>query len=103
MSALSVRLIRPTVLAGVALGGASYALTRNVYADTGAPIQVFGKGPAFVSLPLESSDKVNHNTKLLRFKLPNEGDVSGLSLTCEYIFFAKFCASARLTSSQQRY
>ncbi|KAJ4988005.1 oxidoreductase NAD-binding domain-containing protein [Stagonosporopsis vannaccii] len=77
----SARLVRPTILAGVALGGASYAFARNVHADTGAPAKVFGRGPAFVSLPLESSEKVNHNTKLLRFKLPNEGDVSGLSLT----------------------
>lgn len=83
MSALSVRLVRPTtVLAGVALGGASYAFIRNVHADTGAPAKIFGRGPAFISLPLESSEQVNHNTKLLRFKLPNESDVSGLSLTC---------------------
>ncbi|KAF3001268.1 hypothetical protein E8E13_003877 [Curvularia kusanoi] len=34
-----------------------------------------------ISLPLESSEQVNHNTKLLRFKFPNEADVSGLSLT----------------------
>lgn len=86
MSALSFRLIRPIIaLAGVAIGGASYAFVRNVHADTGAPAKVFTRGPAFISLPLESSEQVNHNTKLLRFKLPNETDVSGLSLTCAYL------------------
>lgn len=106
MSALSVRLVRPTtVLAGVAIGGASYAFVRNVHADTGAPAKVFGRGPAFVSLSLESSEQVNHNTKLLRFKLPNESDVSGLSLTCEYLWgtsqvlYADIVTAAVLTAS----
>ena len=86
MFALSTRLARPaTILAGVAMSGASYAFVRNVHADTGAPTKVFGRGPAFVSLQLESSEQVNHNTKLLRFKLPNETDVSDLSLTCKYL------------------
>jgi cytochrome-b5 reductase len=85
MLALPTRLVRPTtVLASVAIGGASYALIRNVHADTGSPAKVFGRGPAMVSLPLESSEQVNHNTKLLRFKLPNDTDISGLSLTCKY-------------------
>lgn len=83
MLALPTRLVRPsTVLAGVAIGGAAYTLTRSVHADTGSPAKVFGRGPAFVSLPLESSEQFNHNTKLLRFKLPNDTDISGLPLTC---------------------
>jgi cytochrome-b5 reductase len=83
MSVLAARISRPTtLLAGVAIGGATYASIHGVHADTGAPAKVFGRGPAFVSLPLESSEQVNHNTKLLRFKLPNEGDLSGLSWTC---------------------
>lgn len=86
MSALAVRLSRPTtLLAGIAIGGATYASIRSIHADTGAPARVFGRGPAFVSLPLESSEQVNHNTKLLRFKLPKEGDLSGLSWTCKYL------------------
>jgi hypothetical protein len=86
MSTLAVRLSRPTtILASVAIGGATYASIRGVHADTAASARVFGRGPAFVSLPLESSEQVNHNTKLLRFKLPNEGDLSGLSWTCEYL------------------
>ncbi|TDZ67546.1 NADH-cytochrome b5 reductase 2 [Colletotrichum sidae] len=51
-------------------------------ADSGAATtKVFGAGPAFVSLPLESAEMVNHNTKRLRFKLPQRDAVSGLSLT----------------------
>lgn len=42
----------------------------------------FGGGPAFFSLALESSEQVNHNTKRLRFKLPEADAVSGLSMTC---------------------
>lgn len=81
---LPTRFIRPTtVLSGLALGGASYVTTRSVHAESGSPAKVFGRGLSMVSLPLESSEKVNHNTKLLRFKLPNDSDISGLSLTCK--------------------
>ena len=84
MSVASARLVRPTtVLAGVVVTSASYAMARNEHTDAGASRRVFGRGPAMISLPLESSEQVSHNTKLLRFKFPNEGDVSGLSLTCK--------------------
>lgn len=84
MFALPLRYVRPaTVFAGIAISGASYAFIRNIHADTGAPTKVFGRGPAMISLPLESSEQVNHNTKLLRFKLPNDNDISGLPLTCK--------------------
>lgn len=84
MSALTARLARPTtLLAGVAVTSAGYAATRSDHTDAGTPAKVFGRGPAMISLPLESSEQVNHNTKLLRFKFPNETDKSGLSLTCE--------------------
>ena len=84
---LPIQRIRP-VLPGLAVGSIGAGLWyvyfgRSVHADTGAPRKVFGKGPAFVSLPLESSDVVNHDTKRLRFKLPHPEDVSGLSLTCK--------------------
>ncbi len=86
MLARSIHSVRPTtILAGAALGGVSYASIRNVYADTASLAKVFGRGPAMVSLPLESSEQVSHNTKLLRFRLPNENDVSGLSLTCKWV------------------
>ncbi|KAF2019546.1 oxidoreductase NAD-binding domain-containing protein [Aaosphaeria arxii CBS 175.79] len=79
--------IRPTpVVASIAIGGISLGLmsklmVRNIHADSGAPQKVFGGGLAMVSLPLESSMLVNHNTKLLRFKLPSNNHISGLSLT----------------------
>src|SRR2546429_613165 len=52
--------------------------------EEAAPPRVFGKGPAFVSLKLQSAEQVNHNTKRLRFEFPNEDAVSGLSLTCKF-------------------
>ncbi len=52
--------------------------------EQGKPtIKAFGSGPAFLSLPLESAEMVNHNTRLLRFTLPSEDHVSGLPLTCK--------------------
>ncbi|KAK2031961.1 oxidoreductase NAD-binding domain-containing protein [Colletotrichum zoysiae] len=86
-SLAAIRRFRPaTVAAAVAagaigLGVTSKLLVGNAAAESGAPPKVFGAGPAFVSLPLESSEKVNHNTKRLRFKLPQREAVSGLSLT----------------------
>ncbi|KAL7620592.1 hypothetical protein AAE478_009587 [Parahypoxylon ruwenzoriense] len=74
--------------AGVASAGAGIGLyymylSRVAHADSGAPKQVFGSGPAFLSLQLESTEVVNHNTKRLCFKLPEADSVSGLSLTYE--------------------
>ncbi|KAM0325911.1 hypothetical protein ACHAQA_007214 [Verticillium albo-atrum] len=83
----SLRRIRPaTVITTLAIGGIglgifSKLVIGNAHAESGTPQKVFGSGPAFVSLPLESSEQVNHNTKRLRFRLPNENAVSGLSLT----------------------
>ncbi|KAJ6440712.1 het-s domain protein [Purpureocillium lavendulum] len=68
--------------AGVAIGIASRFLGNDVRADSPAsPRKVFGGGPALLSLPLESSELVNHNTKKLRFRLPDKDAVSGLALT----------------------
>ncbi|KAH7329241.1 hypothetical protein B0I35DRAFT_419729 [Stachybotrys elegans] len=66
---------------GLTLGIASRFLVRSVQADSNSPSKTFGVGPSFLSLPLESSISVNHNTKLLRFKLPGHNAVSGLPLT----------------------
>lgn len=80
--------IRPrSIVAGLAAGsiGAGLVLSRvgrDVDADANEPRKVFGRGPAFVSLPLQSEEQVNHDTKRLRFSLPNSTDISGLSLTC---------------------
>jgi len=86
--ALSILRTRPVasslVLGGISVVVFSTVYSRNVHADSGEPRRVFGRGPAFVSLPLESSEVVNHNTRRLRFKLPNPDDVSGLSVTCGY-------------------
>lgn len=87
MSAVFPRLSRSTVLGsiaftGVALGAYSRFMT-PAQCDAGAPPKVFGGGPAFVALPLESSELVNHNTKKLRFKLPTSDSVSGLPLGCK--------------------
>lgn len=35
-----------------------------------------------MSLKLENIEEVNHNTKKLRFALPNPDDVSGLHIAC---------------------
>lgn len=83
-TAQRARPVLATLAAGGLAVGVLYSLKgqHRIDADTNEPRKVFGKGPAFVSLPLESSEQVNHNTKKLHFKLPNETDVSGLSLTC---------------------
>jgi cytochrome-b5 reductase len=84
MSTVFPRLSRSTVLGGLALGGIAIgtysSYTKPFQADAGAPPKVFGGGPAFISLALESSELVNHNTKKLRFKLPTGDSVSGLPL-----------------------
>lgn len=81
--------VRPSyVIGGVAAAGIgltllSQNLMSEASASTGAPRKVFPGGPAFVSLPLESSEMVNHNTKRLRFKLPEPDSVTGLPLECK--------------------
>lgn len=85
-------ILQPTRVAStVAAGGTAVAVLsqfaiRPVRADSvEAPPKMFGGGPAFVSLPLESAEMVNHNTKRLRFSFPNKEAVSGLPLTCKFI------------------
>ncbi|OHE93848.1 oxidoreductase NAD-binding domain-containing protein [Colletotrichum orchidophilum] len=87
MASVALRRVRPaTIAATVAAGGIGLAAYSRLFvnsasAESTAPPKVFGAGPAFVSLSLESSEDVNHNTKRLRFKLPQREAVSGLSLT----------------------
>ncbi|KAF6836556.1 oxidoreductase NAD-binding domain-containing protein [Colletotrichum plurivorum] len=87
MLSLTTRRLRPAPIAatiaagGIGIGILSKLMISTASADGGAPPKVFGGGPAFVSLPLESAEQVNHNTKRLRFKLPQRDAVSGLSLT----------------------
>lgn len=59
------------------------AAPRTVHAESPAKKIFPGVGPALLSLPLESSELVSHDTKRLRFKLPDDQGVSGLPLTCK--------------------
>lgn len=45
-----------------------------------------GGDQGWVDLKLESVEEINHNTKKFRFALPEENDVSGLTVACELIF-----------------
>jgi hypothetical protein len=90
-SSIFFRGITPTKAAGTVVAGGLAAgiyykfFAQELRADSAsAPRKVFSGGPAFVSLPLESSEQVNHNTKRLRFSLPSSEAVSGLPLTCEF-------------------
>ena len=87
---VALRSARPApVIATLAAGGIGAGIMAkllfgNASAESDAPTKIFKGGPAFVSLPLESAELVNHNTKRLRFKLPQENAVSGLPLTCKH-------------------
>lgn len=82
----SVLRLRPKPVVGTLVAG-GIGLTilsrfmASSSAESSAPPKIFKGGPAFVSLALESSEDVNHNTKRLRFKLPSRDAVSGLPLT----------------------
>lgn len=90
----------PTVFKTLAVAGVSGALISRFMvskADAEAPPgvamgkKVFGRaGPVFTRFKLESSEDVNHNTKKLSFKLPGDGDISGLPLTCEFSLTGHF-------------
>ncbi|OTB00688.1 hypothetical protein M426DRAFT_324052 [Hypoxylon sp. CI-4A] len=86
----SIRLSRGiTGLAVATTGVGLYTYMKTVaYADSGAPKSAFGSGPAFLSLELESTEAVNHNTKRLRFKLPDPEAVSGLTLTSALLTYS---------------
>jgi cytochrome-b5 reductase len=68
---------------GIGLGIMLKLLTGNASAESNTPRKIFKGGPSFVSLSLDSSEAVNHNTKRLRFKLPQQDAISGLPLTCK--------------------
>lgn len=46
--------------------------------------KIFTSGFSFQNLKLESSEVVNHNTKRLRFQLPEKDAVSGLHPSCTF-------------------
>ncbi|KAI0395280.1 oxidoreductase NAD-binding domain-containing protein [Xylariaceae sp. FL0594] len=87
----------PAVIGGVALAGVGVGIYSRYFmniahAESGAAVgsqpKAFGSGPAFLSLKLESSEVVNHNTKKLRFALPTDRHVSGLALTSALLTFS---------------
>ncbi|RDW68154.1 NADH-cytochrome b5 reductase-1 [Coleophoma cylindrospora] len=51
--------------------------------------KVFGRGPSFTSLRVHSVENINHDTKRLRFSLPNKNVSSGLGLTSAVLTFSK--------------
>jgi cytochrome-b5 reductase len=70
------------ITAAAGIGATIYYRTMTTaHADSGAPKKLF-TGMVMTSLPLASSETVNHNTKRLRFKLP-ENAISGYPLTCK--------------------
>ncbi|ETS81630.1 hypothetical protein PFICI_06632 [Pestalotiopsis fici W106-1] len=74
-------------IGAVAVTGVGLAIYSNTaHADSGEPRKLF-TGPVFTSLPLADSETINHNTKRLRFQLP-EGTVSGFPTTSAVLTFS---------------
>ncbi|ORY56338.1 oxidoreductase NAD-binding domain-containing protein [Pseudomassariella vexata] len=90
----SLQQVRPANIIGGAvfagLGVALYSryMVTNAHADSGAPKKIFSGGLANVSLRLESSEEVNHNTKRLRFQLPEADNIAGFGLTSSILVFS---------------
>ncbi|KAI5459168.1 oxidoreductase NAD-binding domain-containing protein [Mariannaea sp. PMI_226] len=78
--ARSAPVIASLAASGIAIGIFSVLAIGNASAESNMPRIIFKGGPAFVSLPLESSKLVNHNTKRLRFRLPQDDAISGRPL-----------------------
>ncbi|KAF5020946.1 hypothetical protein F66182_7027 [Fusarium sp. NRRL 66182] len=80
---------KPIIVAAIIAGGLGTGLVLGaMLGDASAePNQIFRGGFVSVSLPLESSEAVNHNTKRLRFKLPRDTATSGLPLTSALLAF----------------
>lgn len=78
----------PIAIAAVIAGLGAYTFystspqKKKLIAANETPVKTFGSGPAFTSLTLHSVEKLNHDSSRLRFSLPSEEAVSGLSLTC---------------------
>ena len=69
-----------------AKSGSSPTLT-NVHNPSNSTFT--GGEQGWVSLKLESVEKLSHNTSKFRFALPNPGDVSGLHIACMYLIIAR--------------
>lgn len=77
------RVVRFIVAGSLTLGIVSQFCIQDAMAFTQGYAKAFGSNPSFISLTLGSSELLNHDTKRLRFKLPERDAVSGLPLTCE--------------------
>ncbi|KAI0011514.1 hypothetical protein F4779DRAFT_573040 [Xylariaceae sp. FL0662B] len=75
-------------VAGIGVGLYFRQTMSVAHAHSGAPPKTFGSGPAFLSLRLESTELVNHNTKRLRFQLPKPDAVSGLSISSALLTYS---------------
>ncbi|PQE10913.1 hypothetical protein CJF32_00007753 [Rutstroemia sp. NJR-2017a WRK4] len=80
--------------AGVAITGiAAYSFYSYSASDTktqtSSPPKVFGSGPVFKSLQLDSVETLNHDTKRFRFALPTENSLSGLTYTSTVLTFSR--------------
>jgi cytochrome-b5 reductase len=77
---MSTSLAAAAAIAGV--GVYALYLRRNAAAkDPSTSTKEVFSSFGFTTLPLQSSELINHNTKRLRFELPNPNVASGLSLT----------------------
>jgi cytochrome-b5 reductase len=76
------------LIAGLTDGAIGIAVCSKMFGTASAESRdvqkIFKGGFASVKLPLHSSEDETHDTKRLRFKLPQETAISGLPLTCEY-------------------
>ncbi|KAL4864390.1 hypothetical protein BDV12DRAFT_205765 [Aspergillus spectabilis] len=94
MAALLNGRVVANALTVLTVGGVSIAVSRyyskNAFAESSEPQKVFGRGPVFKSMRLQSSEYVNHNTKRLRFELPGGANSqSGLGLTSALLTLSK--------------
>lgn len=77
------------LIAGLTVGAIGVAVCSKMMfgtasAESREAKKIFKGGFASVKLPLHSSEDETHDTKRLRFKLPQEIAISGLPLTCEF-------------------
>jgi len=96
MFAPRVLKVSAPLLGAAAVGAVIYAtrsqdeITPKLAADqppkTGSskdPQRIFTSGISFQDMKLQSVERINHNTKRLRFALPEEDPVTGLQPCCE--------------------
>ena len=77
------------ILGTAIVGGAAIYIAQRQFrpnelrAESNEAPKIFTSGFSFQQLKLRSSEDVNHNTKRLRFDLPESNAVSGLQPICE--------------------